>query len=519
MKGKKPSLLRSALQEMKVNEPLRLPKGGPAFRSPHSEERKEAPQNEAPPKEVPSSELTQEELPQIETPQTQYAQIEESQSELSYFEPPQDQANQLDRTENRGTQSEVPQFEIDSEYLASEPSNPRDQRRHNERTQIEVPHDEVTKVRAALSKPTQNKMAGNERTKNGNTQIEPPPKENTRIEVPTFQRPRNEAQSVPRISNRFFRLSDRAFSTPQLRNLSGDCFRLFLWMSTEGWRYLNSDGSLRASIGYLELNTGMSHASISRCLRTLREESLIVLLETDYKFGNIWRVSPIALGGGSQPDGPTPGHKVPATEAPRNGIASTSIEGSSPLKSRQKQPQNEWNIINIKKEKKLSQQSTADLFARVERNRAIEKQRTEREALEALLQTHSADEILRAVLHVEQYGTQLGTACHSLFRYLASAIDDVLRSAHPLAAKDISIIHFRAGDDTEQSLRPNTDIENDALAAFRTLLSEEERKILISEYVATNYTFTHTPSPSVAHTLTALKWFRQREDRSICRSM
>jgi hypothetical protein len=62
----------------------------------------------------------------------------------------------------------------------------------------------------------------------------------------------------------FFRLSDRAFSSPLLQRISGDCFRLFLWMSARAWRYVKSEGTLRASIGFIEEGTAMSHATIVR---------------------------------------------------------------------------------------------------------------------------------------------------------------------------------------------------------------------------------------------------------------
>jgi len=85
----------------------------------------------------------------------------------------------------------------------------------------------------------------------------------------------NEAaqREVPRLSG-YFRLSHALFGDAAVRKLSGDSFRLFLWMSCQAWRFPDSDGTLRASVSYIELGTGISHATISRCLRQLKAEGL-----------------------------------------------------------------------------------------------------------------------------------------------------------------------------------------------------------------------------------------------------
>ena len=98
--------------------------------------------------------------------------------------------------------------------------------------------------------------------------------------------PQNEvAQRESATPQGFFKLSHGVFGEPLLRDLSGDCFRLFLWLSSRAWRYPTSGGVVRASVGYIELHAGMSHATISRGLKTLKEKGLITALES--------RISPL----------------------------------------------------------------------------------------------------------------------------------------------------------------------------------------------------------------------------------
>ena len=67
-------------------------------------------------------------------------------------------------------------------------------------------------------------------------------------EVAHVERPQPKAalNEHPKLEGGYFKLPHDAFYDEQLRSLSGDEFRLFLWMSSQGWRYRDSDGSLSA---------------------------------------------------------------------------------------------------------------------------------------------------------------------------------------------------------------------------------------------------------------------------------
>jgi DNA-binding transcriptional regulator GbsR (MarR family) len=128
-------------------------------------------------------------------------------------------------------------------------------------------------------------------------------------------------------------------------------------MSTRAWRYLNSNGVLRASISFIEDETSMSHASISRSLRTLKERGLIKIVETDFKKGNVWEVSPVSLSENIA--------EAPQSEIPQNNTEATSKRGGSSLKSREEVPQNEGEykkyLININKNLKSEKTEISEL--------------------------------------------------------------------------------------------------------------------------------------------------------------
>ena len=111
----------------------------------------------------------------------------------------------------------------------------------------------------------------------------------------------------------YFQLCHSVFRDPKLRDLPGDAFRLYLWLSSQGWRFRDSDGSLRASVSFITEATGMPHATVSRALKPLREVRLIELLETDFKRGNRWRVTPRAAWNISGGKGPQ--REVPQTKS------------------------------------------------------------------------------------------------------------------------------------------------------------------------------------------------------------
>lgn len=239
--------LKSALRELKVNEPLRLPSKGPQFQAPQTE--------------GPHSVPIRNELPQIDVAPMQVPQNERSQNKESLKKAPR------------------------KEHARFEGPNTS-----NEHAPKEAPHSDVTQTEMA------SEIVGTEENMRG-----------------------------------YFKLSHAIFSDRILRELPGDCFRLFLWMSSRAWRFPTSEGILRASVNFVTEQTGMSHATVSRALKALKETELVSLIKTDFKRGNVWKVFPIAYGG----------------QDPQNCPLILSRLKLRNLKRRKKAPQYEREVISI----------------------------------------------------------------------------------------------------------------------------------------------------------------------------
>ncbi len=273
--SKKPSLLRDALKNMRVN--------APSFKAP-IETQKEAPRKEVPPTEVARNAVTQNEMPQKEVaqnekPNSKVPRKELPQPEVIQSDVPQVQAPQKEAAENEGSQDEAPQSQMPQDMGSD---------------------------------------------------------------------------------SAFFRLSHRVFSDPKLQGMSGDCFRLYLWLASKAWRYPNSDGKVRAAIRFIEEGTGMSHANVSRCLKTLKELELIRIVQTDFKQGNIWWVSPLAC-----PNGGGSGKKLPKKEAPQievaqDGNGATSRRAGGSLKKSTEVPRFEGEIKKLRSIKRIKEVAVAD---------------------------------------------------------------------------------------------------------------------------------------------------------------
>jgi len=243
---------------------------------------------------------------------------------------------------------EVPQIEVPPS------GTPR-----NELPQIEQPQTESRQPKLPLrNECAQNEGPQIEKARTEVAQIEPPQKEAAQTEVPSVpqvERPQTEEpQREVGTPQGFFKLSHGVFSEPLLKDLSGDCFRLFLWLSSRAWRFPSSGGVVRASVGYIEMQAGMSHATISRGLKTLKEKGLISIVEVDFKIGNLWQVSSLACGNPSHDDRP-PRDKAPQNEAAQIASGGASKNGSQSLKLRSHLPQNEQDLRSFKKEKKLKE--------------------------------------------------------------------------------------------------------------------------------------------------------------------
>jgi DNA-binding transcriptional ArsR family regulator len=152
----------------------------------------------------------------------------------------------------------------------------------------------------------------------------------------------------------YFRVDHQIFQDECLRRLSGEGFRIFLWMSSRAWRFPASKGFLRASISMIHLYTGVSEATVSRVLNELKKADLIQLHKVDRKVGNWWWVRPV--------------FQIPQNESTQIKISQNeglvpSKRGNGSLKVREKIPQNEGHIRSIKEEIKEEEESASSRLA------------------------------------------------------------------------------------------------------------------------------------------------------------
>jgi len=310
MNNRKNTDLKKRLADLRINEPLRLSKPTETVGATDAALRYEVPHSEAPRPSLPKNEGVHKEAARGEI------------------------------TRGRQAQSGSPSGEL----------------AQNEANYIEPKIAKLSPTKNAQSGAAQREQAPTEGSRTGLSQNEPAPIEKTytkspRLEAAQGERPFDVAQG-------FFKLSHAIFSHPRLRELSGDCFRLFLWLSCRAWRYPDSDGTVRASVGYMESHIGMGHATVSRGLRSLKETGLVSLEEVNFKRGNLWRITPLALGT-FDPENAPPRLKAPQHEPPKNRSEACSKRGAGSLTLSKKPPQSEQQLINFNKQK-ISEESAMD---------------------------------------------------------------------------------------------------------------------------------------------------------------
>lgn len=276
-------------------------------------------------------------------------------------------------TQKEAPRNEVPLFEATpSEVSQSEP--PKKEAAHKEAPQSKVAQFEVAQPDIAQNQAPRNEAVGYE-----GTQIEPP-----QLEVP------QDRES----DFSFFRLSHRVFSDEKLQQMSGDCFRLFLWMASKAWRYPNSDGKVRAAIRFIEEGTGMSHANVSRCLKALKELDLIRIIQTDFKQGNIWWVSPLACPNGGGGRGLSK-REAPQFKAAQDRNVATSRKGGSSPKKNTEVPRFEGEIKNLRNIKKIKEAQTVQFFETPETSYPSEAEINS--AVQFFEQSESEDDQVKAI--------------------------------------------------------------------------------------------------------------------------
>jgi hypothetical protein len=154
------------------------------------------------------------------------------------------------------------------------------------------------------------------------------------------------AQATPQ---GFFMLAHSVFQNPIIRELSGDAFRIFIWMSSQAWRFRESNGQFRAAVDYIVAKCGCSRSTVTRGLADLKLAKLIECVEQNFKKGNLWQVSRIADGRNEQAE------IEPAQNEKEAGLKSG---GSMPKLSRE-HAQNEHHLITSLEINKNSEEGAA----------------------------------------------------------------------------------------------------------------------------------------------------------------
>lgn len=265
-----------------------------------------------------------------------------------------------------------------------------------------------------------------------------------RTEVPQAEPPQIEGASVGPAG--FFRLAHAVFGDLQLRDLTGEEFRIFLWLSTRAWQFPDSDGRLRASVSYIQRGLGSSPASIERALRSLQAKKLLRLAVRDFKLGNLWEVSPKAVDRG--PPGGARGrgewHQIEVSqnggaqsEAPQTDPAAPSSCVSSPRAMMEQPPQVEAEVRTSKNSQERQERTPRVRAVQVQDfgpkvlayfDRPMPSRQRDREAraFAELRLTYSPEQIDRALAWVKSHGLPgSGQPVHSPLQFLAVGIASV----------------------------------------------------------------------------------------------
>jgi hypothetical protein len=171
------------------------------------------------------------------------------------------------------------------------------------------------------------------------------------------EQPQNKDTQARPAKQGFFMLAHSVFENLLIQKLSGDAFRIFIWMSAQAWRYRESNGQFRAAVDYITVNCGCSRSTVTRALADLKEQGLIECMEQNFKKGNLWRVSRVADGRNEEAES-----ELPQTESSRNESEAGSKSGGSVLKKNTKHAQNEQQIINPLQENFKNPKKEADEF-------------------------------------------------------------------------------------------------------------------------------------------------------------
>jgi hypothetical protein len=159
-----------------------------------------------------------------------------------------------------------------------------------------------------------------------------------------------------------------------------------------------------------------------------------------------------------------------------------------------------------KKLKNSLQELPEILFVLIEKIRPAAKQESERQCAFELLNEYPAEELAEAATYLQKNGV-LGTGepCHSPFKYLMSAAEQVLGQVSKARAR----ISYLA---TSTATAPESAESYDqAVPLFENELSSDAKQQYISRYIELELPHGFLPPQSVLRKLAALKWFKERQ--------
>jgi hypothetical protein len=182
-------------------------------------------------------------------------------------------------------------------------------------------------------------------------------------------------------------------------------------------------------------------------------------------------------------------------------------------------------IIKENLNKTLSAEISPILANQISQTRPLRKRESERRHLESLLDEYDSTEIAKALLYVKGKGILIsGETCRNPFAYLSMAIDDVLSSANATYANPEKYMMLASVDSCldrgENSLADSAQDFSSSLVAFENDLGTEVQEQIITQYVVSEFPHGFLPPRAVIRKMAATSWFKdQKNTHSIDRRL
>lgn len=321
----------------------------------------------------------------------------------------------------------------------------------------------------------------------------------------------------------FFKLAHAGVYDERLRNLSGDSFRVFIFLSLNAWRFTQNRGEVRASVNYVSKISGVSRSTATRCLESLEEAKLLVMLEQDYKRGNLWRVSDLlSFRAGAENE-----HAQNGDTQIEQGACSKSVRSILKMNTEHAHFEHHNKNYNNSKNSQLTRASEeTPSVQKLEVEKYLDevlpprKRDTERACFSELMQAYKVSQIDLAFRYVRENGTlNDGTACHSPMAYLAVSIQAVLNKLAMDQAKNekhASDLASRRSTEAalEQEIHDAEVAYEEAKKAFNEAFSSLESQQRQIATFSENFP-TLDPLGKVVRKLAIQNWYRSRNKKSL----